>query len=219
MSLPVPVLALPSPGGPMTLRVGRRPRWAPSRGSRARTLLCPQGPCPRRGAGGCAGPGPAAPGPVRLVWVGRPRTRRWQYARPRRGSRARGHGPVSVVRQDGLHGPGVAPSVASLARVLAGQGRGSAPSPARRPPGRPGAAVRLPRSRTPAGSRLHRESSWREAASAWSSSLLRRSLAPGGGLAGRPGRHQPRGCQGPAARGVRAYGVPPAAPGPTTRPR
>ena len=146
MSLPVPVLALPSPGGPMTLRVGRRPRWAPSRGSRARTLLCPQGPCPRRGAGGCAGPGPAAPGPVRLVWVGRPRTRRWQYARPRRGSRARGHGPVSVVRQDGLHGPGVAPSVASLARVLAGQGRGSAPSPARRPPGRPGAAVRLPRS-------------------------------------------------------------------------
>lgn len=69
------------------------------------------------------------------------------------------------------------------------------------PPGRPGAAVRLPRSRTPAGSRLHRESSWTEAASAWSSSLLRRSLPPGGGLAGRPGRHQPRGCQGPAARG------------------
>ena len=68
----------------------------------------------------------------------RPRTRRWQYARPRRGSRARGHGPVSVVRQDGLHGSGVAPSVASLARVLAGQGRGSAPSPARRPPGAAG---------------------------------------------------------------------------------
>ena len=55
------------------------------------------------------------------------------------------HGPVSV--HDKMVSMGLeAPSVASLARVLAGQGRGSAPSPARRPPGRPGAAVRLPRS-------------------------------------------------------------------------
>ena len=42
------------------------------------------------------------------------------------------HGPVSV--HDKMVSMGLeAPSVASLARVLAGQGRGSAPSPARRP--------------------------------------------------------------------------------------
>ena len=73
------------------------------------------------------------------------------------------HGPVSV--HDKMVSMGLeAPSVASLARVLAGQGRGPRRAQEEAPSGLE--AVRLPRSERLLAAGLHRESSWREAASA-----------------------------------------------------
>lgn len=141
----------------------------------------------------------------------RPRTRRWQYARPRRGSRARGHGPVSVVRQDGLHGPGVAPSVVSLARVLAGQGRG--PRRAQQGgPERPGGGSSTPLSNAcwqPAPPRIVLERG-RKCVVLQPSSAITPAWRWPGWSPGPPPVTRPSGSRG---KGVRAYGVPQRLPG------
>ena len=186
----------------MTLRVGRRPRWAPSRGSRARTLLCPQGPVP-------------APRGRRLCRAGsrRPRTS------PTRLSEATADQAVAVrASPEGLSGPGPRAGQRGATRWSPwawGGAFSGVPGPG---PCGPGTRVRAePSKEAPrggqgrrfvypaferllaAGSTENRPGQRPQARDL--SSLLRRSLAPGGGLAGRPGRHQPRGCQGPAARG------------------
>ena len=91
----------------MTLRVGRRPRWAPSRGSRARTLLCPQGPVPApRGRRLCRGPRSRRPrtSPTRLSEA----TADQAVAVRASPEGLSGPGPRAGQRprQDGLHGSG-----------------------------------------------------------------------------------------------------------------
>ena len=200
MSLLTPVFALPSPGGPMTLRVGRRPRWAPSRGSRARTLLCPQGPVP-------------APRGRRLCRAGsrRPRTS------PTRLGGATADQAVAVrASPEGLSGPGPRAGQRGATRWSPwawGGAFSGVPGPG---PCGPGTRVRAePSKEAPGGGQ-----GWRFVYPAFERLLATgstenrpgerpqvrdlpasgRSLPPGGGLAGRPGRDQPRGRQGPAAR-------------------